>query len=54
MSSSKHYDIGLAGGKFELETPTGDWPGTVYGDLVRVHWELIVISRGKRRTVTVG
>ena len=42
MSTSKHSDIGLEGGKFELEKPDGEWPGTVYGDLVRVHWELIV------------
>ncbi|MGB1474857.1 MAG: hypothetical protein ACPG73_01505 [Candidatus Poseidoniaceae archaeon] len=42
MSSSKQFDIGLEGGKFELEKPDGEWPGTVYGDLVRVHWELIV------------
>ena len=42
MSSSKQCDIGLEGGQFDLEKPDGEWPGTVYGDLVRVHWELIV------------
>tara|TARA_B110001452_G_scaffold266713_1_gene274347 strand:+ start:2597 stop:3676 length:1080 start_codon:yes stop_codon:yes gene_type:complete len=34
--------IELTGGDFELKTPEGDWPGTLYGGLVRVHWELIV------------
>lgn len=48
MSTSKTFDIGLEGGKFELEKPDGEWPGTVYGDLVRIHWELIVnIERQK-------
>ncbi len=42
MSSSETIDIGLEGGDFELKTPKGEWPGTVYGGLVRVHWELIV------------
>jgi len=42
MSASKYFDIGLEGGRFDLEKPDGDWPGTVYGGLVRVHWELIV------------
>ena len=42
MSSSKTIDVGLEGGDMELETPKGDWPGTLYGGLVRVHWELIV------------
>ncbi len=42
MSSSESSDIDLQGGMFELEKPEGNWPGTVYGDLVRVHWELIV------------
>ena len=48
MSSSKQVGIGLEGGKFEIEKPDGEWPGTVYGDLVRVHWELILnIEREK-------
>ncbi len=42
MSSSKSVNIGMNGGEIELETPSGDWPGTIYGGLVRVHWELIV------------
>ena len=32
----------LKGGKFKLNSPEGDWPGTLYGDLLRIHWELIV------------
>ena len=48
MSSSKAVDIDLEGGDFELEKPEGEWPGTLYGGLVRVHWELIVnINRQK-------
>ena len=42
MSSSKTINIGLEGGDFELENPIGEWPGTIYGGLVRVHWEMIV------------
>lgn len=42
MSSSNPLSIDLGGGDFELDKPKGDWPGTVYGDLVRVHWELII------------
>lgn len=29
-------------GYFDLEAPEGNWPGTVYGDLVRIHWECII------------
>ena len=42
MSSSKTINIGLEGGDFKLENPMGEWPGTIYGGLVRVHWEMIV------------
>ena len=42
MSSSKSQKIELEGGNFELDPPEGDWPGTIYGGLVRVHWELIL------------
>ena len=42
MSSSSQTEVELGGGDFELEPPDGDWPGTIYGGLVRVHWELIL------------
>ena len=42
MSSSENVQLDIKGGDFELSPPTGDWPGTVYGGLVRVHWELLV------------
>ena len=42
MGHGGSQNLSLEGGKFDLETPEGDWPGTLYGDLVRVHWELIV------------
>ena len=42
MSSSESSDLEIDGGKFELKSPSGDWPGTVYGGLVRVHWEMII------------
>ena len=42
MAQGGSQNLSLDGGKFELETPEGEWPGTLYGDLVRVHWELIV------------
>tara|TARA_B100001094_G_scaffold333033_1_gene408025 strand:- start:1240 stop:2319 length:1080 start_codon:yes stop_codon:yes gene_type:complete len=48
MSSGSSQKLDLDGGKFELEKPVGDWPGTIYGDLIRVHWELIInIQRTK-------
>jgi len=41
-------DLELEGGKFKLDPPKGEWPGCMYGDLIRVHWELIVkINREK-------
>lgn len=46
LGSSQSLEIN--GGEFELQRPDGDWPGTVYGDLLRVHWELIAnIERTK-------
>ena len=42
MSSSEHVSLEIQGGDFELSSPPGDWPGTVYGGLVRVHWELLI------------
>ena len=33
---------GLVDGKGVLSPPDGPWPGTVYDDLVRIHWELLV------------
>ena len=48
MSSSKSVSVDLGGGEFEIETPAGDWPGTLYGDLVRVHWELIASIERKK------
>jgi hypothetical protein len=42
MGPGGTQNIGLDGGKFELDAPKGDWPGTLYGGLVRVHWELII------------
>ena len=42
MSSSENVQLDIKGGDFELSPPSGDWPGTVYGGLVRVHWELLV------------
>ena len=42
MSASESVNIELEGGEFELENPPGEWPGTVYGGLVRVHWELLI------------
>ncbi|HIF46280.1 MAG TPA: hypothetical protein EYQ73_05740 [Candidatus Poseidoniales archaeon] len=45
MASGSTHNLGLEGGKFELEPPEGDWPGNLYGDLIRVHWELVVHIR---------
>ena len=48
MSRSEGKNMDIQGGNFSLKKPPGSWPGTVYGGLVRVHWELIVnIHRGK-------
>lgn len=42
MSIGGSENIPLEGGKFDLSKPEGEWPGTVYGDLVRIHWECII------------
>jgi len=42
MASGGREELGLEGGKFQLSPPEGEWPGTIYGDLVRVHWELVI------------
>lgn len=34
--------LSLEGGEFSLHPPKGNWPGTQAGDLIRVHWELVV------------
>tara|TARA_B100000212_G_scaffold342538_1_gene330406 strand:+ start:3183 stop:4262 length:1080 start_codon:yes stop_codon:yes gene_type:complete len=48
MSISESVEINIDGGRFKLKKPKGNWPGTVYGGLVRVHWEMIVnIQRDK-------
>ena len=45
---SESVEINIDGGRFKLKKPKGNWPGTVYGGLVRVHWEMIVnIQRDK-------
>ena len=45
MAAGGKINLTLEGGKFELEPPKGDWPGCLYGDIIRVHWELIVQIR---------
>ena len=35
-------------GKFELDSPTDIWPGSLYSDLIRVHWEIIVKIRRQK------
>ena len=48
MEQGGSENLDLSGGKFKLEPPEMQWPGCMYGDLVRVHWELIVrIKREK-------
>ena len=42
MSASESVPIEVVGDEFEISPPPGEWPGTVYGGLVRVHWELVI------------
>ncbi|MDP6869785.1 MAG: hypothetical protein QGI21_03315 [Candidatus Poseidoniaceae archaeon] len=42
MGRGGNMEMSLEGGKFSLEPPRGKWPGTIYGDLVRVHWEAVL------------
>ena len=52
MGRGGKMDLPIAGGEFDLEPPRGKWPGTLYGDLVRIHWEVIVqIFREKGGTL---
>lgn len=48
MSSGSSEKMTLEGGEFTLESPEGDWPGSLYCGLIRVHWELILLIRRKK------
>ena len=42
MSTGSVDEITQDDSEFTLDPPEGEWPGTVYGDLIRVHWECII------------
>ena len=48
MGKGSSQVLDLDDGGFVLEKPDGDWPGTIYGDLLRVHWELIINIERKK------
>ena len=42
MEKGESSEIPIEGGDFSLKPPEGEWPGSMYGDLLRVHWECII------------
>ena len=48
-SKGSRTTLDKKGGSFSLNPPSGNWPGTQNGQLIRVHWELVVkINRDKK------
>ena len=41
MQQSKIVDV--LEGKTTIPAPNGNWPGTIFSPLIRIHWEMIVI-----------
>ena len=47
MQQSKITDVGNE--RTTIPAPRGNWPGTIFSPLIRIHWEMvIVINRGTR------
>ena len=47
MQQSKITDVGSD--RTTIPAPKGNWPGTIFSPLIRIHWEMVVvIDRGKR------
>ena len=42
MEKGESSEIPIEGGDFSLKPPEGEWPGSMYGDLLRIHWECII------------
>ncbi len=43
MQQSEIVDI--ASGKTTIPPPKGNWPGTIFSPLIRIHWEMLVIIK---------
>ena len=41
MQQSEIVDV--LDGETTIPAPKGDWPGTIFSPLIRIHWEMIVI-----------
>jgi hypothetical protein len=41
MQQSEIVDVEL--GKTTIAPPKGNWPGTIFSPLIRIHWEMVVI-----------
>ena len=35
--------VNVKSGKTTIPPPKGDWPGTIFSPLIRIHWEMVVI-----------
>ena len=35
--------VSVSSGKTVIPPPSGDWPGTIFSPLIRIHWEMVVI-----------
>ena len=35
--------VSVSSGKTVIPPPSGDWPGTIFSPLIRIHWEMGVI-----------
>jgi len=47
MQQSKIVDV--AEGKTTIPAPIGNWPGTIFSPLIRIHWEMVIVI--KRRNL---
>ena len=35
-------EIDAKGSEFSLDPPIGNWPGSEYGEMIRIHWEVVI------------
>ena len=35
--------VSVSSGKTVIPPPSGDWPGTIFSPLIRIHWEMVII-----------
>ena len=52
QASGKDHEITI-GETVEMSTPEGNWPGSEYGALVNINWELVLKFQGKAKAKTL-